>query len=32
VLNTVHMPGTDAKTMADGFFTNNSITLDHIVE
>jgi hypothetical protein len=32
VLNTIHMPGTDAKTMADGFFTNNSITLDHIVE
>ncbi len=32
VLNSIMMPGTDAKTMADGFFTNNSFTLDHIVE
>ncbi len=32
VLNMIHMPGTDAATMALGFYTNNSIILDHIVE
>ncbi len=32
VLNSIHVPGSDAKTMALGFFANNSITFDHIVE
>ena len=31
-LNMIHMPGAEAQTMALGFFTNNSIILDHIEE